>query len=160
MVVTTAPLKAAPSLAETPYEAKSGVRTAPLGHADGHGEFHSTGHAPPPSPPCHHGEAGPAVAPAAARSSAAAASERTKTYAVTTARSTFVEEEFALWKRYQAAIHGDDPSELTRSSYERFLVHSPFDDELAGPTTPSTGYGAFHQQYRIDGVLVAVGVPS
>ena len=89
---------------------------------------------------------------------AAATSERTKTYAVTTARSTFVEEEFALWKRYQAAIHGDDPSELTRSSYERFLVHSPFDDELAGPTTPSTGYGAFHQQYRIDGVLVAVGV--
>ena len=92
------------------------------------------------------------------KAAAAATSERTKTYAVTTARSTFVEEEFALWKRYQAAIHGDDPSELTRSSYERFLVHSPFDDELAGPTTPSTGYGAFHQQYRIDGVLVAVGV--
>ena len=92
------------------------------------------------------------------KAAAAAAGERTKTYAVTTARSTFVEEEFALWKRYQAAIHGDDPSELTRSSYERFLVHSPFDDELAGPTTPSTGYGAFHQQYRIDGVLVAVGV--
>jgi len=94
----------------------------------------------------------------AGTAAAAKTGERTKTYAVTTARSTFVEEEFALWKKYQAAIHGDDPSELTRSSYERFLVHSPFAAEPAGQDTPSTGYGAFHQQYRIDGVLVAVGV--
>ena len=81
-----------------------------------------------------------------------------KKFSITTARSSFVEEEFALWKKYQVAVHGDSGEELRRSAYERFLVVSPFTVEAASPGTPSVGYGAFHQQYRIDGALIAVGV--
>lgn len=79
---------------------------------------------------------------------------------ITTARSTFVREEFELWKRYQAAVHGDEASELKEASFRRFLVDSPFvEDETPNETSaPSIGLGAFHQQYRIDGKLVAVGV--
>lgn len=82
-----------------------------------------------------------------------------KTFEITTARSTFDAEEFALWKRYQVSVHGDEESDLSARSYVRFLVDSPFEHEPAArPGTPSEGYGAFHQQYRIDGALVAVGV--
>ena len=84
----------------------------------------------------------------------------TKVRALTieTARSTFIEEEYELWKRYQAAVHGDAPSELRKESYARFLVESPIVAEPPRSDTPSVGYGAFHQQYRMDGRLIAVGV--
>jgi arginine-tRNA-protein transferase len=70
----------------------------------------------------------------------------------------FIEEEYELWKRYQAAVHEDAPSELRRESYARFLVESPIVAEPPRSDTPSVGYGAFHQQYRMDGRLIAVGV--
>ena len=81
-----------------------------------------------------------------------------KRFEITTAPSAFDAEEFALWKRYQVAVHGDKETDLSKRSYVRFLVDSPFEPEPAEEGTPSTGYGAFHQQYRIDGALVAVGV--
>lgn len=83
---------------------------------------------------------------------------KARTFTIETARSTFIEEEYELWKRYQAAVHGDAPSELRRESYERFLVESPIVAEPPRSDTPSVGYGAFHQQYRMDGRLIAVGV--
>lgn len=81
-----------------------------------------------------------------------------RAFTIETARSTFIEEEYELWKRYQAAVHGDAPSELRRESYARFLVESPIVAEPPTSDTPSVGYGAFHQQYRMDGRLIAVGV--
>ena len=159
---------------------------------------------------------------------------------VTTMRSSFMEEEYALYRKYQVRVHGDKPSEVTRSGYKRFLVDSPLifvpphapaghaagtkpkqssegshrhargrhfrsseglqenrvevsgraGAALAAPTTsgpspdpslqtgaadhvstaataglqssqeaiPSCGFGSFHQQYRVDGRLIAVGV--
>ena len=83
---------------------------------------------------------------------------RERMFTCTTARSSFVEEEFELWKKYQVAVHGDSEDELRRSSYERFLVDSPLIEVPPGAGAPSVGYGAFHQQYRLDGELIAVGV--
>ena len=62
--------------------------------------------APPPSPPSsrHH---------------------RLYRLVVETVPSTFDEESFALYVRYQASQHGDDPDSLTRDSYRRFLVDTP-----------------------------------
>jgi arginine-tRNA-protein transferase len=60
----------------------------------------------------------------------------------------------------QIAVHNDKPEEVKESSYCRFLVDTPLiyvapeDDG----STPTCGFGSFHQQYRIDGKLVAVGV--
>lgn len=75
-------------------------------------------------------------------------------------RSVFDPEEFALYKKYQIRVHKDKPKEVNESSYRRFLVETPVifvppgNDNL----TPPCGFGSFHQQYLIDGKLVAVGV--
>ncbi|KAH0907862.1 hypothetical protein HID58_039689 [Brassica napus] len=78
-------------------------------------------------------------------------------------RSSFDPEEHELYKRYQLKVHNDNPSHVVESSYRRFLVYSPLiyvqpsghDDEQV---VPPCGFGSFHQQYRVDGRLVAVGV--
>lgn len=75
------------------------------------------------------------------------------------ARSHFDPEEFALYKRYQTTVHKE--KSVTESSYKRFLVDTPIVPipPVSGDNTvPPCGFGSFHQQYRIDGKLVAVGV--
>ncbi|XP_072997649.1 arginyl-tRNA--protein transferase 2 [Typha latifolia] len=74
-------------------------------------------------------------------------------------RSSFDPEEFALYRKYQIKVHDD--KKVTESSYKRFLVDTPIvfvpsrgDDEAI----PPCGLGSFHQQYVVDGKLVAVGV--
>ncbi|KAB5544353.1 hypothetical protein DKX38_012465 [Salix brachista] len=75
-------------------------------------------------------------------------------------RSSFDPEEFALYRRYQINVHNDTPDDVSESSYRTFLVDTPLlpvqpsgDDRV-----PPCGFGSFHQQYVIDGYLVAVGV--
>ncbi|XP_061645511.1 arginyl-tRNA--protein transferase 1 isoform X1 [Phyllopteryx taeniolatus] len=63
----------------------------------------------------------------------------------------------ALYTRYQMAIHGDDPSECSESEFRRFLCDSPLEAEYS-VDGPAMGYGSFHQQYWLDGQIVAVGV--
>ncbi|KAJ6837375.1 putative arginyl-tRNA--protein transferase 2 [Iris pallida] len=76
-------------------------------------------------------------------------------------RSSFDPEEFALYRRYQIKVHNDKPEKVTESSYRRFLVDTPLVMVPARPgykTVPPCGFGSFHQQYLLDGKLVAVGV--
>ncbi|XP_054654001.1 arginyl-tRNA--protein transferase 1 isoform X3 [Dunckerocampus dactyliophorus] len=63
----------------------------------------------------------------------------------------------ALYARYQMAIHGDGPSECSESEFRRFLCDSPLEAEYS-TDGPEMGYGSFHQQYWLDGQMVAVGV--
>uniref|UniRef100_A0A0D9WH45 Arginyl-tRNA--protein transferase n=1 Tax=Leersia perrieri TaxID=77586 RepID=A0A0D9WH45_9ORYZ len=74
-------------------------------------------------------------------------------------RSHFDPEEFALYQRYQTRVHKE--KNVMESSYRRFLVDTPivFVPPRSGDNTvPPCGFGSFHQQYRVDGKLVAVGV--
>ncbi|XP_024020499.1 arginyl-tRNA--protein transferase 1 isoform X2 [Morus notabilis] len=75
-------------------------------------------------------------------------------------RSSFDPEEYALYRRYQIKVHNDTPDHVTESSYKRFLVDTPliFVPPTNDGTVPPCGFGSFHQQYVIDGQLVAVGV--
>ncbi|KAK9283459.1 hypothetical protein L1049_011703 [Liquidambar formosana] len=75
-------------------------------------------------------------------------------------RSSYDPEEYALYKRYQIKVHNDTPDHVTESSYRRFLVDTPlvFVRSTGDGTVPPCGFGSFHQQYVIDGQLVAVGV--
>eukprot|EP00741_Cyanophora_paradoxa_P005468 tig00000889_g5301.t1 len=75
------------------------------------------------------------------------------------------DETFELYKKYQVAVHGDKPESLTREGFTRFLVSSPLIRERAGARgadplrpRPPLGFGSFHQEYRVEGRLVAVGV--
>nr|XP_045005450.1 arginyl-tRNA--protein transferase 1 isoform X4 [Jaculus jaculus] len=71
-------------------------------------------------------------------------------------RATF-QESYQLYKRYQMAIHKDPPDKPTVSQFTRFLCSSPLEPERP-PHGPECGYGSFHQQYWLDGNIIAVGV--
>ena len=48
-----------------------------------------------------------------------------RVFEIREAPSAFDEEEYRLWRRYQASVHGDDEGSLGKSSYRRFLVDTP-----------------------------------
>lgn len=82
---------------------------------------------------------------------------------VETVPAEFTAERFELYKKYQIAVHKDDPESLKEKSFTRFLVQSPLTAGARGTSQSSTPetqpqWGTFHQLYRLNGRLVAVGV--
>ncbi|XP_026968607.1 arginyl-tRNA--protein transferase 1 isoform X4 [Sagmatias obliquidens] len=71
-------------------------------------------------------------------------------------KATF-QESYQVYKRYQMVIHKDPPDKPTVSQFTRFLCSSPLEAENP-PYGPDCGYGSFHQQYWLDGKIIAVGV--
>ena len=70
---------------------------------------------------------------------------------------TTLNEEHQLYAKYQMAIHHDSESECNLSQFKRFLCTSPLSHtNYDGPY--HNGYGSFHQLYRLNGKLIAVGV--
>ncbi|KAG8435623.1 hypothetical protein GDO86_013534 [Hymenochirus boettgeri] len=67
------------------------------------------------------------------------------------------QESYQVYKRYQTTIHQDPPDKPTISQFTRFLCNSPLEPETR-PDGPPCGYGSFHQQYWLDGKIIAVGV--
>ncbi|XP_045710061.1 arginyl-tRNA--protein transferase 1 isoform X1 [Phyllostomus hastatus] len=63
----------------------------------------------------------------------------------------------SLYVKYQTAVHQDSPDECGKTEFTRFLCSSPLEAENP-PNGPDCGYGSFHQQYWLDGRIVAVGV--
>jgi len=68
-----------------------------------------------------------------------------------------MEQSHAVYSRYQQIVHNDPPNKCTMSQYQRFLVDSPLQPCRMSSGT-SCGYGSFHQQYWLDGKLIAVAV--
>uniref|UniRef100_A0A8B9S5P1 Arginyl-tRNA--protein transferase 1 n=1 Tax=Apteryx owenii TaxID=8824 RepID=A0A8B9S5P1_APTOW len=56
------------------------------------------------------------------------------------------QESYQVYKRYQMVIHKDPPDKPTVNQAENL------------PNGPDCGYGSFHQQYWLDGKIIAVGV--
>jgi arginine-tRNA-protein transferase len=77
---------------------------------------------------------------------------------IRTRPAAFCPEEYALYSAYQAAVHDEEPGERSATTYKRFLCDSPIvpGDVPVCPGAPPCG--TYHQQYRLDGKLVAVGV--
>jgi len=83
-------------------------------------------------------------------------------------KSSYSDEKFQLYKRYQVAIHLDDPSSLSPKGFKRFLVDSPLVDTRSidsGDVSTTTedghshlNFGTHHQLYRLNGLLIAMGV--
>ncbi|XP_062436410.1 arginyl-tRNA--protein transferase 1 isoform X2 [Rhea pennata] len=71
-------------------------------------------------------------------------------------KSSFIQSA-ALFAKYQMAIHKDAPSDCGENEFTRFLCDSPLEAENL-PDGPDCGYGSFHQQYWLDGKIIAVGV--
>ncbi|GKV28311.1 hypothetical protein SLEP1_g37381 [Rubroshorea leprosula] len=84
----------------------------------------------------------------------------TKKLEIRLKRSSFDREEYELYERYQIKVHNDSPDHVTESLYMGFLVETPliFVQPSNDGLVPPCGFGSFHQQYLIDGQLVAFGV--
>ncbi|WVQ83235.1 hypothetical protein IAT38_005374 [Cryptococcus sp. DSM 104549] len=80
------------------------------------------------------------------------------------------DERFKLYKSYQVSIHKDQPYEVTKSGFDRFLCAGPLIgtpiEYAAGYEAAGAGaggrlpekYGAYHLLYRVDGELIAISV--
>ncbi|KAK4122690.1 hypothetical protein N657DRAFT_474138 [Parathielavia appendiculata] len=80
-------------------------------------------------------------------------------FTVTLEPDTFTEEKYAVFENYQRIVHREPPSKISRNGFRRFLCNSPLRrGSIAGPDGKQRPLGSFHQCYRIDGELVAVGV--
>ena len=102
-----------------------------------------------------HLEAAAATAAMAASTDAVAiAPAHTLTFETVVAE--FTDERFELYQKYQVAVHHDAPDSVTPKGFARFLVQSPL--IAASGDNGKHKYGTFHQLYRLDGQLVAVGV--
>jgi arginine-tRNA-protein transferase len=71
---------------------------------------------------------------------------------------TFTEEKYVLFENYQRIVHHEPPSRISKKGFKNFLCSSP----LLRSTETSDGcgrrFGSYHQCYRIDGELMALGV--
>ncbi|KUI58722.1 hypothetical protein VP1G_06007 [Cytospora mali] len=81
-------------------------------------------------------------------------------FQVTLEPDDFTEEKFAVFENYQRVVHGESPSGISKKGFKRFLCNSPvrrgiYNDPDGGKQRQ---VGSFHQCYRLDGKLVAVGV--
>ncbi|KAH9850700.1 arginine-tRNA-protein transferase [Lenzites betulinus] len=84
------------------------------------------------------------------------------TFEVTLEPASYTEEKFALYRSYQKEIH-HEAAEKGPSSFKRFLVENPLVRQAIAypserPAHLPVHYGAYHQLYRIDGKLIAMGV--
>ncbi|RKP27864.1 arginine-tRNA-protein transferase, partial [Syncephalis pseudoplumigaleata] len=70
-------------------------------------------------------------------------------------RSSNDSDTYELYRKYQTAIHHDDPDDITERQFKRFLVDSPL---VAKEGWPVPGLGSCHQKYYYDGRLIAVAV--
>lgn len=78
------------------------------------------------------------------------------TYRVDMVPARFEEESFALYKRYQMAVHGDSEDKLTKEQYVGFLVESPLIPEpFGGPPSESDDTMADGDDGDVDAAAVA-----
>ena len=88
-----------------------------------------------------------------------------------------IKAEHEVYQKYQTKIHNDSPLECNMNQFQRFLCTSPLlplsykgpllnlnknqeqglSNQLVGDLS-KLGYGSFHQQYRLNGKIIAVGV--
>ncbi len=80
-------------------------------------------------------------------------------FEVTLEPDEFTQEKYKLFEDYQTHVHNEPPPQTTRGGFRRFLCDSPL--QRTGRRLPSgvqQQLGSFHQCYRLDGRLIAMGV--
>ena len=70
----------------------------------------------------------------------------------------FSEEKFGLFANYQHHVHHESQNEISQSGFKRFLCNSPLKRETRTVHGKPQRLGSYHQCYRLDGRLIAMGV--
>ncbi|KAL9612241.1 MAG: hypothetical protein Q9167_003154 [Letrouitia subvulpina] len=83
--------------------------------------------------------------------------EPAHTFEVSLEPDSFTEEKYQLFANYQRVVHREEPSEYSRSGFKRFLCSGfrQVEEERDGRQQK---LGSYHQCYRLDGRLIAIGV--
>lgn len=85
--------------------------------------------------------------------------EPSHAFTVTLEPDDFTEEKFRVFENYQQVVHQESPSSISRDGFRRFLCASPLRRETyTAPDGRERQLGSYHQCYRLDGQLVAMGV--
>ncbi|KAF2749192.1 arginine-tRNA-protein transferase 1 [Sporormia fimetaria CBS 119925] len=79
-------------------------------------------------------------------------------FEVTLEPDNYTDEKFELYKNYQHHVHHESLSEISPPSFRRFLCDSPLERTTRLVDGYRRKYGSFHQCYRLDGRLIAMGV--
>lgn len=79
-------------------------------------------------------------------------------FTVTLETDGYTEEKFALFQHYQSSVHGEPSRKITKDGFRHFLCSSPLRRSTRQVDGVSQRLGSYHQCYRLDGELVAIGV--
>jgi len=79
-------------------------------------------------------------------------------FEVTLEPDKFTEEKYHLFENYQRNVHHEPPSQISRSGFRRFLCSSNLQRTSRTFNGARQDLGSFHQCYRLDGRLIAMGV--
>jgi arginine-tRNA-protein transferase len=79
-------------------------------------------------------------------------------FEVTLEPDSCTDEKFQLYKDYQIHVHHDKPEDVSKRGFERFLCKSPIARETVRKDGKELRLGSYHQCYRLDGRLIAIGV--
>lgn len=79
-------------------------------------------------------------------------------FQVTLEPDNLTDEKYELYKDYQTNVHHDAPDEIDKPGFRRFLCDSPLQRCVRSKNDIDQPLGSFHQCYRVDGRLVAMGV--
>ncbi|KAL5612088.1 hypothetical protein BROUX41_000364 [Berkeleyomyces rouxiae] len=80
-------------------------------------------------------------------------------FTVTLEDDSYTDEKFALYQHYQRTVHKEEEESITKRGFSRFLCNSPLRrGKFETKDGTERDIGSFHQCYRIDGRLVAVGI--
>ncbi|KAI9675103.1 MAG: Arginyl-tRNA--protein transferase 1 [Caeruleum heppii] len=77
---------------------------------------------------------------------------------VTLESNDFTEEKYELFENYQRIVHNEPPSKISPNGFKRFLCSSPLKAKSVAFGQGCRKLGSYHQCYRLDGRLVAIGV--
>lgn len=79
-------------------------------------------------------------------------------FEVTLEPADFTREKYDLFHNYQQNVHKERPSEISESGFKRFLCDSPLRKTTRDVDGTPQLLGSYHQCYRLDGRLIAMGV--
>lgn len=72
--------------------------------------------------------------------------------------NAFTEEKYKLFEQYQRLVHKEAPSSISKGGFKRFLCETPIPETLRQHNGKAQKLGSYHQCYRLDGNLIAMGV--
>lgn len=82
----------------------------------------------------------------------------THQFEVTLEPDDFTKEKFELFKNYQVNVHHESESSVSTGGFKGFLCSSPLKRTSRTLDGKTQQLGSFHQCYRLDGRLIAMGV--